>query len=213
MPAPATPRPAHPPAAGYAGYRTLRVWQRALDVAVDATHLARTLAAAGHEHAATDLPRAAAAVPAHIAAGSTAGSRADYHRALAAALAAVARVETMVAIAERLAPGATPACTALLANAADLTRQLRAFARVMSGAATVATSPPPRPAAAQSTAGASAPAVVPTPLVGEVVPEPTALEATTSEAAAPVSAPSAETVAAPMPIRPARARRIRPQAS
>lgn len=210
MPAPATPHAAHPPVAGY---RTLRVWQRALDVAVEATHLARTLAAAGHERAATDLPRAAAAVAAHIAAGSTAGSRADYHRALAAALAAVARMETMVAMTERLAPDAAPACAALLANSADLTRQLRAFARVLSGGAPAAASGPWRPAEPDGEPDAPAHAS-PEPSVSGAAPPGAPTSPSTANAAfppaVPVSAPMTAPVPAPIPKRPSRARRTQP---
>jgi len=206
-------RPAHPPA----GYRTLRVWQRALDVAVDAAHLARTLAAAGHERAATDLPRAAAAIPAHIAAGSTAGNRADYQRALAAALAAVARVETMVAMTERLAPDAAPACAALLANSADLTRQLRAFARVLSGAPAAAAPPSRRLAAphggpddhAHAEPETAVPAADP-PVVPTSHPTADATLPPAAPASAPPTAPPTAPVAAPMPTRPARARRTQP---
>jgi four helix bundle protein len=111
-PADAPARLAPPPA-----YRGLRVWQRALDLVVDAAPLARTLAAEGHGGLAGDLFRAGTAVPAHIAAGSVAASRGEYQHALAAALASAARFETLVAAAERLAPNAADACAALLAAA------------------------------------------------------------------------------------------------
>ncbi len=134
--APARPRtgPPAPPAPATAGYRALRVWQRALDLAVDAAPLARTLAEQGLGGLGADLLRAATAVPAHIAAGSTAAARTDHQRALGAALAAVARFETLVAAADRLAPADAARCTALLAGTADVTRLLRAFTRAVGGA-------------------------------------------------------------------------------
>jgi four helix bundle protein len=135
-PAPARPRsgPPGPPAPAAAGYRALRVWQRALDLAVDAAPLARTLTEHGLGALGADLFRAATAVPAHIAAGSTAAARTDHQRALGAALAAVARFETLVAAADRLAPGEAARCAALLAGTADVTRLLRAFTRAVGGA-------------------------------------------------------------------------------
>jgi hypothetical protein len=76
-------------------------------------------------------------VPAHIAAGSVAGTRAEHQRSVAAAVAAVARFETLIATAERLAPAAAAECSALLAGTADVTRSLRAFARAIAGSGAV----------------------------------------------------------------------------
>jgi four helix bundle protein len=222
-PADAPARLAPPPA-----YRGLRVWQRALDLVVDAAPLARTLAAEGHGGLAGDLFRAGTAVPAHIAAGSVAASRGEYQHALAAALASAARFETLVAAAERLAPNAADACAALLAGSADVTRSLRAFARVIAGGRPRA--PEPGDAADRAPVRSAADGVVADPQLGDgvapLVPasglasgsiEEPVLELIENAAEAPVEGtarggpPAAGTggVPAPMPVRPARARRVR----
>jgi four helix bundle protein len=109
------------------------VWQRALDLAVEGARLAPALAAAGHDAAGADLVRAGAAVPAHIAAGGAAATRLEHQRVLHLALAAVARFETLVALAERLAPERAAQCAAVLAGTSDVSRQLRAFTRAIGG--------------------------------------------------------------------------------
>ena len=209
MPTDADSGPTRPPSAPAAGYRGLRVWQRALDLAVDAAPLARTLAAEGHGGLANDLFRAGTAVPAHIAAGSVAATRADHQRALGGAMAAVARFETLVAAAERLAPRTGAGCTALLVGTGEVTRLLRAFARAIGG--TRASAPPsgsrPRPDAVAADADQHTPSTPDVaPAAGAVTPG--AAPADTPPAPAPATA-LAEGVTPPMSARPARARRAR----
>jgi four helix bundle protein len=195
---------------------------------VDAAPLARTLAAEGHGGLAGDLFRAGTAVPAHIAAGSVAASRGEYQHALAAALASAARFETLVAAAERLAPNAADACAALLAGSADVTRSLRAFARVIAGGRPRA--PEPGDAADRAPVGPADGAVAEPRAAEGVAPsgpasglasgsiEEPVLELVQAPAEAPVggtarggppAAGAGDAVPAPMPVRPARARRVR----
>ncbi len=126
-PAGAAARGALPRAA--AGYRILRAWQRALDVAAHAHRLARRLPE-DERSLADDLRRAGAAVPAGIAAGNLSFDRAEHRRALVAAQAALARVETLALLAERLALLPPPDVAALLADSADALRLARGLARV-----------------------------------------------------------------------------------
>lgn len=114
-----------------AGYRILRAWQRALDVAAHAHRLAHTFAAGEHGALAADLRRAAAAVPAQIAAGNLAYDRVEHRRALLAAQAALARVETLALLAERLAAASPGDVAALLAESADTLRLVRGLTRVV----------------------------------------------------------------------------------
>jgi hypothetical protein len=142
--------------------------------------VARALEVEGFGTLAADLLRAGLAVPAHVAAGSTAGSRLEHQRAVAAALAAVARFETVLAATERLAPGAGAACATLLAGTADVTRSLRAFARAIgaSPASTTRTAGPPAdgdgepaaPTPSVSTAPAASAAPSPPPGIADTVP-------------------------------------------
>ena len=114
-----------------AGYRALKLWQRALDVAADVHRLSRTFPAGEQDGLGGELRRAAAAVPAAVAAGSLAADRVDHQRALQTAVAAVARVETLVALAERLEFVTTRDAIGVLSGSADVTRLLRGLARFL----------------------------------------------------------------------------------
>ena len=113
----------------FAGYRGLRAWQRALDVAVEVHRLARALPKAEQDALAAELRRAAVAVPAYVAAGNAVPDRGEYGRALLAAQGALARLETLVALGERLTLVGTGAAAAVLAGTADTGRLIRALAR------------------------------------------------------------------------------------
>ena len=208
MPTDADSLPPRPASASAAGYRSLRVWQRALDLAVDAAPLARTLAAEGLGGLANDLVRAGTAVPAHIAAGSVAATRADHQRALGSAMAAVARFETLVVAAERLAPQTGSGCAALLVGTGEVTRLLRAFARAIGG--TPASSTPsgsrPRPEAVAADADERTPSTPDVaPPAGAVTPD--AAPADPPPAPEPALAlAGAAGMTPPMSARPARVR-------
>lgn len=113
------------------GYRGLKLWQRSVDVAAEAHRLARAFPVGEQESIGGDLRRAAAAVAGHVAAGSLTYDRAEHLRALQVALAAVARLETVAAVAQRL--GFLPAqdAVALLVGTADVTRLLRGLMRTL----------------------------------------------------------------------------------
>ena len=131
----ATPHPAtgHPTTPHPAtGYRMLRAWQRALDVAATTHALALTLPPADRDTLGADLRRAGSAVPTHIAAGNYAYARPEHHRALGAAASALARVETLALLAERLALLPASAVAALLIETGDTLRLVRALARAVS---------------------------------------------------------------------------------
>lgn len=141
---PATRGPTHPPARSpvvtgplpraAAGYRILRAWQRALDVAARAHRLAAALPAADAATLGADLRRAGAAVPAHIAAGNLAYDPGEHRRSLGAAQSALARVETLALLAEALALLTPTDVAALLADSADTLRLVRGLARVAGAA-------------------------------------------------------------------------------
>ncbi len=133
-----------------AGYRILRAWQRALDVAAHAHELAATLPAADQDRLGTDLRRAGAAAPAHIAAGNLAYDRAEHRRALLAAQSALARVETLALLAERLQLATPAGVAALLADSADALRLVRGLARVVGTVRAVHEAAPPLPTVARA---------------------------------------------------------------
>lgn len=126
-----------------AGYRILRAWQRALDVAAHAHRLAHAMPASEQNTLAADLRRAGAAVPTHVAAGNLAYDRGEYRRALLAAQTALARVETLALLAERLALVPSTDVAALLATSADTLRLVRALARAVDSVRDASTVEPP----------------------------------------------------------------------
>lgn len=131
----AAPPPAPTPTvspAGVLGYRALKLWQRALDLAADAHRLAHAFPDADQPALATDLRRAAAAVPSAVAASSLALDPADQQRALQSATAALARLETLAALAERLGSLNSGDASALLFTSGDVNRLLRGFVRAVS---------------------------------------------------------------------------------
>ncbi len=111
------------------GYRALKVWQRALDLAAEAHRVARGLPKAEQDGFAADLRRLASAVPAHVAAGSAPYDRVEYRRALVQAQGELARVETTVLLGARLGLVSERDTTTLLAHATDVGRLLRGLAR------------------------------------------------------------------------------------
>jgi four helix bundle protein len=129
-----TPAPASVPATETAqtvqlsGYRGLKVWQRAMDLAAAAYHVAAGMA---DRVLADDLWRTAMAIPANIAAGNSLYDRAEYVAHLSRAHGKVARLECLLYLADRLhaLPGTDTA--PLLASAGDIGRMLRALARAL----------------------------------------------------------------------------------
>src|SRR4051812_28861931 len=99
-PAAAAPAPAPVPApTPIAGYRGLKVWQRATDLAAAAFHVSHVMA---DDVLAEELWRTALSIPAHIAAGNSLYVRAEYVAELSAAHGAIARLECLLHLADRI---------------------------------------------------------------------------------------------------------------
>lgn len=184
--APLSAAPALPP--HVLGYRALKLWQRALDLAADAHRLAHGFAESDQLALAADLRRAAAGVPAAVAASAMALDRVDQQRALQGATAALARLETLAALAERLEVLSAPEATALLFTSGDVTRLLRGLTRSVAARGAGAVS-------ARAAVAEAAPAPAPVQRVAESNPEVRApVEAAPIEALEPV-----ESTARPAP--------------
>jgi four helix bundle protein len=133
-PTPATPivaeapPPAPAPTVPASGYRGLKVWQRAMDLAAAIYHVAGSMA---DRPLADELWRTAVAIPSHIASGNSLYARAEYVELLSAAHGQVARLESLLQLADRLSalPGTETA--SLLVAAADVGRMLRGLARAL----------------------------------------------------------------------------------
>ena len=90
--------------------RDLDVWQKGLDLAVGICRLAKLMPKAEAYRITSPLHRAAASLPADIAAGRVRGSRKEYSRHVGIARGSLAETETFLILAMRanLLPEATP---------------------------------------------------------------------------------------------------------
>ena len=124
VPTPVEPPPAPP----FAGYRGLKVWQRAMDLGAAVYHVSHVMA---DDVLAEELWRTALSIPAHIAAGNSLYVRAVYVAQLSAAHGQVARLECLLHLADRLTALSGTESAPLLASAADIGRMLRGLARAL----------------------------------------------------------------------------------
>jgi four helix bundle protein len=83
------------------GYRDLKVWQKAMDLAEDVYRLSRQLPREEQYRLTSQLLRAVASVPANIAEGYQRGTRKDYAHFIAIARGSLAETETFIMLAGR----------------------------------------------------------------------------------------------------------------
>ena len=122
--------PAAPASPPQYGYRGLKVWQRAMDLATAIFAVTREIT--GQDEVLTaELRRTAIAIPANIAAGNTLYQRAEYVEHLSDAHGKVARLECLLQIAERLGTLPSQDTAPLLSLTADVGRMLRGLARAL----------------------------------------------------------------------------------
>lgn len=144
------------------GYRGLKVWQRAMDLAATVFVLTRGLPKIDQDGLGAELRRSAVQVPAYVAAGNSLFQRTEYLQYLGAAHGALARLEATLHVADRL--GHLPATegASVLVLAADVGRLLRALTRSMQPGPASPADVPSRPArATRHSAPATAPAPAP----------------------------------------------------
>ena len=84
------------------GYRDLRVWQRSMDLLLDAYRISERLPAREVYVLDSQLRRAALSVPANIAEGAARFHRGDFVRHLSIARGSLAELETLIDAAGRL---------------------------------------------------------------------------------------------------------------
>jgi four helix bundle protein len=133
--APAGP-PAPPPTLGAdaplpPGYRGLRVWQRALELATGVYSLSADFPASAQDALAVPMRRAAAAIAAAIAEGNVRYSPREYAHYLSQAIGTVAEVETLLFLASRLGYAPEERFTPLLAHCVEIGRMLRGLSRTV----------------------------------------------------------------------------------
>jgi four helix bundle protein len=136
-PANEPPPAATPPSAGKGpgqqqpGYKGLKVWQRAMDLATGIYILTRTLPDEDQGVIGVELRRTAVQIPSYIAAGNSFFHRGEYVQYLSAAHGAVARLESTLLVSERLGLFGGKALAGLMTNAGDVGRLLRGLTRAL----------------------------------------------------------------------------------
>jgi four helix bundle protein len=123
-----TPPSSTTASAPIAGYRGLKVWQRATDLAAAVFHVSHVMA---DDVLAEELWRTALSIPASIAAGNSLYVRAEYVAQLSAAHGAIARLECLLHLADRISGLSGTDTAPLLASASDVGKMLRGLARAL----------------------------------------------------------------------------------
>ena len=118
-------------------YRELRVWQRAMDLAVDSHRVSAGIPNTRASALASQIQRSAGSVPANIAEGAGRRSRADYLRHLSIANGSLLELETHLLLAERLELVAPERVASILTLSAEVGRMLAGLARSLRVATTV----------------------------------------------------------------------------
>jgi four helix bundle protein len=108
-------------------YRDLLVWQRAMDIAAGVYDLTRAFPREEQFGLTSQARRASVSIAAHIAEGFGRQSRASYANFIRIAQGSLKELETHLLLAERVGVAPPGSTTALLGNADELGRMLRAL--------------------------------------------------------------------------------------
>lgn len=111
------------------GYRGLRVWQKALELAGGVFALSEGFPSSARDSMAVPMRRASAAIPAAIAEGNVRYTPREYTHYLSQALGTVAEVETLLFLSVRLGLATDARIAPLLGHCVELARMLRALTR------------------------------------------------------------------------------------
>lgn len=110
-------------------YRDLKVWQRAMDLAEVRYRITRRFPKEELYGMVSQIRRAAASVPAHIAEGHGRNSRGEYIQFFRVAQGSLKELETHALLAQRIGMAEEEAVRAILKDAEVLGRMLRALIR------------------------------------------------------------------------------------
>ena len=114
-------------AEGIRSHKDLKVWQRGIDLAEAIYKRTAGLPSEEQYGLTSQLRRAAASVPANIAEGNARDSTKDYLRFLSMAVGSLAKVETFLALVERLRYSSSSSLRELDALIEEERRMLRAL--------------------------------------------------------------------------------------
>lgn len=110
-------------------YRDLKVWQKAMDLAVAAYHLTWKYPTDQRYGLSSQTQRAGVSVPANIAEGHAVGQRKPFRRHLRIARGSLAELETHVLLAERLNYVPAQASTEFHRQSSEVSRMLSGLLR------------------------------------------------------------------------------------
>lgn len=111
------------------GYRGLRVWQKALELAGGVFALTTDFPASARDSLGVPMRRASAAVPAAIAEGNVRYTPREYAHYISQALGTIAEVETLLFLSVRLGFATEARIAPLLGHCVEISRMLRALNR------------------------------------------------------------------------------------
>jgi four helix bundle protein len=110
-------------------YRDLLVWQKGIDLVVEAYRLTSSFPKTETYGLVSQIRRAATSIPANISEGFGRGSRKEYVQFLTVAQGSLKELETHFIVAERLSYLATTQTTKLLSQTDELGRMLGSLIR------------------------------------------------------------------------------------
>jgi four helix bundle protein len=113
------------------GYQDLEVWQRAMDLVIEAYRATQSFPMNERYGLTAQIRRAAVSVPSNIAEGRGRATAADFLRHLAIANGSIMEVETQLLIAARLGYLSTDASRVLLRRCSEVGRLLAGLVRAM----------------------------------------------------------------------------------
>jgi four helix bundle protein len=116
------------------GYRDLKVWQKAMDLAEHVYCLSRQLPKEEQYRLTSQILRAVASVPANIAEGRQRGTRKDYAHFIAIARGSLAETETFIMLASRAGLILEAEASAILDQADEVSRMLYSLRQRLSAA-------------------------------------------------------------------------------
>jgi four helix bundle protein len=107
----------------------LIVWQKAMDLVVEVYRISEGFPPTERYRLTSQITRAAASVPAHIAEGNARGSRRDYAHFLSVAKGSLMETETFLLLALRLGYVVPEAADATLALVVEISKMLTTLRR------------------------------------------------------------------------------------
>lgn len=116
-----------------AGYRSLRVWQRAMDLTLASYDVVARLPAVERYELGSQIRRSAVSVPANIAEGYARAHPGEFLHYLAIAAGSLAELQTLLALVGRLGYGSAEQLACPLALALETERMLHGLRRAVEG--------------------------------------------------------------------------------